>query len=136
VTDEIIFGGDSADIPPGTYPGKLVSVITKTSPAYGDFRAWDFALDEGHVVGGASSMNTGSKSKGGRWIMNLLGRKPEKGENVTSLILGKPCLLVVIEDDDGWPKVDDVLPPLATQQAAAPGEKVRGQLQAVVNELP
>ena len=116
MTDEIIFGGDSTDIPPGTYPGKLAAVTTKTSNAYGDFRAWDFNVDTGdplpHLVGGASSMNTGTKSKGGRWITALLGRKPEKGENVTQAIIGRPCLVVVIEDDDGWPKVDDVLPPL------------------------
>ena len=113
VTDEIIFGGDSVDIPAGTYPGTLLSVNTKTSDAFGDFRAWDFELDQGHIVGGASSMNTGTKSKGGRWITALLGRQPAKGENVTAAIIGRPCLVVVAEKD-GWPAVADVLPPLAS----------------------
>ena len=90
MTDEIIIGGDQVDIPPGTYPGKLSATSVKTSVAWGDFRAWDFLLDEGHIVGGGSSMSTGSKSKGGRWIAALLGRRPEKGENVTTTIIGRP----------------------------------------------
>jgi hypothetical protein len=115
--DEIVFGGDSTDIPNGTYPAKLKSIVTKTSAAFGDFRAWDFELDSGSIVGGGSSMNMGSKSKGGRWIMALLGRKPEKGERVDAELVGKPCLVVVEEDDNGWPKVTGVLPPLTAQNA-------------------
>jgi hypothetical protein len=112
VTDDVfVFGGDATDIPPGTYPAKLTSLTTKTSDAFGDFRAWDFTLDTGSVVGGASSMATGSKSKGGKWAMALLGRKPDAGERVT--LIGLPCLVVVSLDDKDWPKVTDVLPPLA-----------------------
>jgi hypothetical protein len=118
MNDEIIIGGDAVDIPPGTYPGKLSAVSTKTSVAWGDFRAWDFLLDEGHIVGGGSSMSTGSKSKGGRWIAALLGRKPDKGENVTAAIIGRPCLVVVGLKDE-WPTVLDVLPPLAGSSTAA-----------------
>jgi len=118
VTDEIVFGGDSTDIPNGTYPAKLKSIETKTSAAFGDFRAWDFELDSGSIVGGGSSMATGSKSKGGRWIIALLGRKPDKGEKVGALLIGKPCLVTVEEDANGWPKVTGVLPPLGSPTAA------------------
>lgn len=130
MTDEIIIGGDTVDIPPGTYPGKLSAVAVKTSVAWGDFRAWDFLLDEGHVVGGGSSMSTSSKSKAGRWIAALLGRKPDKGENVTALVIGKPCLVVVGMKDE-WPTVLDVLPPLASP-TTAPTAAVPVQ----VGELP
>jgi hypothetical protein len=133
VTDEIVFGGDSTDIPNGTYPAKLKSVETKTSAAFGDFRAWDFELDSGSIVGGGSSMATGSKSKGGRWIMALLGRKPEKGEKVGSEIIGKPCLVVVEEDANGWPKVTGVLPPLSAQDA--PGRPQAPEVAPTATEL-
>jgi hypothetical protein len=118
MTDEIVIGGDSVDIPNGTYPAKLTGIRTESSAAFGDFRAWDFTLDSGsNVVGGASSMNTGRKSKGGRWIAALLGRQPEKGEAVN--VIGRPCLVVVQEDDNGWPKVTDVLPPMASTSTPA-----------------
>ena len=123
MTEEVfVFGGDATDIPPGTYPAILTALTTKTSVAFGDFRAWDFTLDSGSVVGGASSMATGSKSKGGRWAIALLGRKPEKGETVK--LIGSPCLVVVGLNKDDWPVVTDVLPPLAKGAASpvvAPG---------------
>ena len=110
-TTEIVIGGDAADIPNGTYPATLDSIVIKESNAYGEFRSWTFALEGGALVGGASSMNTGSKSKAGKWIRALLGRKPEKGEKVQ--LAGRPCMVVVEEDANGWPNVTDVLPPIA-----------------------
>jgi len=133
VTDEIVFGGDSTDIPNGTYPGKLKSITTKESAAFGEFRAWDFELDSGSIVGGASSMSTNAKSKGGRWIVALLGRKPEKGEKVGSAIIGKPCLVTVEEDANGWPKVTGVLPPLSA--SSGPGRPQTPEVAQVSTEL-
>jgi hypothetical protein len=112
-----VFGGDATDIPVGTYPGKLTDLGVKVSEQYGNFRTWDFTLDNGSQVGGASSMHTGPKSKAGRWAMALLGRKPEKGEKVT--LLGLPCLVVVGLDKNDWPVVTDVLPPLASAATAS-----------------
>ena len=113
---EIVIGGDSVDIPAGTYPAKLDTIEVREGVQFeGEFRVWTFALDNGSSVSGSSSMNTGSKSKGGRWIRNLLGRKPEKGETVR--LSGLPCLVVVEEDDKGWPKVADVLPPVSSTAA-------------------
>jgi hypothetical protein len=117
VTDEIVIGGDMEDIPEGTYPAIVKSVTVKESATFGEFRAWDFTLQSGSVVGGASSMSTGSKSKGGKWIAAILGRKPEKGETVE--LVGRPCL-VHVYDKDGWPAVDAVLPPLAVNGATSP----------------
>lgn len=120
MTDEFVFGGDAADIPPGTYPATLTGLGTKTSDAFGEFRTWDFTLDTGSVVGGASSMATGAKSKGGKWAIALLGRKPDKGEKVT--LIGRKCLVVIVLDAQDWPKVGDVLPPLAAPVSVAPAK--------------
>lgn len=122
MTDEITFGGDATDIPPATYPATLAGIVTKTSDAFGDFRSWDFTLDNGSTVSGASSMSMSPKSKGGKWCIALLGRKPETGEAVGEAMVGRPCLVVVVVNDDGWPKVDTVLPPMGGSVATV-GEK-------------
>jgi hypothetical protein len=133
MTDEIVIGGDSVDIPNATYPGTLVEVRTEKSKTWGDFRVWDFLITttDGaeHRVSGATSMFTSKKSKPGRWIGALLGRYPEKGEAVN--VIGKPCLVVVEENDDGWPKVTDVFPPMASTSAPAPAESPPSQPVAV-----
>jgi hypothetical protein len=108
VSAEIVFGGDSTDIPAGTYPATLKSIEVKTSTAFGDFRAWDFTLEGGSVVGGASSLSLGSKSKGGRWAIALAGKPLAKGESID--LEGRACLVVVEEDANGWPKVVNVVP--------------------------
>ena len=116
MTDEIVIGGDMADIPEGTYPATLAGIDTKYSEKFAsEFRTWDFTLANGSKVGGSSSMATSSKSKGGKWLAAILGRKPVKDEHIAlSSLVGQPCMVTVIEDDNGWPKVDAVLPPLAT----------------------
>lgn len=112
--DTITIGGDMEDIPPGTYPATLASLTIKQSVAFGDFRAWDFTLVSGQTVGGATSMKAGKKSKAGRWITSLLGKLPDKGTTLSaSDLIGKPCLVVVEENGDGWPTVTNVLPPMA-----------------------
>lgn len=116
MSDGFVFGGDSVDIPAGTYPATCISVEVKNSAAFGDFRAWDFELSNGSVVGGSSSMSMGSRSKGARWAVALLGRTPERGEVVNPV--GRPCLVVVEESESGWPKVVSVLPPLALSTPA------------------
>ena len=118
MTEEIVIGGDMADIPEGTYPATLKSMAVKHSEKFGsDFRAWDFELANGSIVGGSSSTATNSRSKGGKWIAALLGRKPVEGESIN--LIGRPCLVVVVEND-GWPKVDAVLPPMAAPAPLQP----------------
>lgn len=118
MNDVLVFGGDSADIPNGTYPAKLKSITVKTSNEFGEFRAWDFELESGSIVGAATSMSMNAKSKAGRWTVALLGRIPAKGESVDPV--GRPCLVQVTEDAKGWPKVAEVLPPLAGSPTAQP----------------
>ena len=134
MTDEIVIGGDLEDIPEGTYPAKVKSISVKSSEKFGsDFRAWDFELASGSIVGGASSMSTNSKSKGGQWIAAILGRKPEKGEKVE--LIGKPCLVQVV-DKDGWPAVAAVLPPLKENGAAAVVPPKPVDMGGTLPELP
>jgi hypothetical protein len=135
VNDILVFGGDSADIPNGTYPATLKSIVTKTSVEFGDFRAWDFELENGSIVGAGSSMSMNARSKAGRWIAALLGRVPAKGETVE--VIGRPCLVQVEEDAKGWPKVVAVLPPLAatTKAGKAPSRPV-AIVTEPVGELP
>ena len=130
---EIVFGGDSTDIPAGTYPAKLKEINVKTSPAFGDFRAWDFELDTGSIVGGATSMSSNAKSKGGRWTVALLGKQPDKGEKVDLAGLG--CLVVVEEDANGWPKVVNVVPAPAQRPVAAP-KAAGASKDAIPDDLP
>lgn len=141
---EIVFGGDSVDIPPGTYEAELEEIETLNSAQFGDFRKWRFVLNQnGSMVDGATSMSTNVKSKGGRWMIAILGRVPARGESLRNLLLGGSCLVQVIEDSDGWPKVENVLPPMA---AGSPTAKTEAPLTPVavgvapktviVNEVP
>ena len=116
--DEIVIGGDAADIPDGEYTAKVDRIEVMHSKAYdSDFRAWTFRLDSGSEVGGSTSMATGNKSKAGKWIRALLGAKPDQGQKVK--LTGLPCRVRVEQDDNGWPRVTDVLPPQTANSTAA-----------------
>ncbi len=131
--DEFIVGGDSEDIPPGTYGATLTRLSTGESTAYGEFRIWEFALDGGHQIDASSSLKTGSKSKGFRWATNILGRQPVKGERLD--LVGRRCTVVVIVGDDGWPKVAEVLPSMQAQPQPAPVAPAPAKV-ANVDDLP
>jgi hypothetical protein len=116
---EIVIGGDRENVAEGTYPATLTKLVTKQSPKFGgDFRVWTFQLADGSEVEGTSSMYTNPKSKPGRWMAALLGRRLVEGETVT--LIGRPCLVSVIVDGD-YPKVDAVLPPMAGTVPLADG---------------
>jgi hypothetical protein len=119
MTDDIVIGGDAEDIPPGTYPAKLTALGDAESVAFGAFKTWDFTLDNGSRVGGASSLNSGRKSKLYRWA-SALGVKD--GETLSTAI-GHACLVVVGLNKDGWPTVENVLPPLAAQNGSGRPKK-------------
>lgn len=133
---EIVIGGDMEDIPEGTYPATLKELTTKSSVKFdNDFRVWTFALENGSVVEGSSSLSTNSKSKGGKWIAALLGRVPTKGEKVD--VIGKACLVQVI-DKDGWPAVGAVLPPMKPVAVPSPAPQVEepSAVPAALPDLP
>jgi hypothetical protein len=121
---EIVIGGDSADIPDGIYPAVVDRIEVMHSKVYdSDFRAWTFRIatpgepGKQSEVSGSTSMATSSKSKGGKWIKTLLGRKPEKDERIK--LSGLACQVRVEEGEDGWPKVTDVLPAVAATPTAS-----------------
>ena len=125
--DEIVIGGDAADIPDGIYAAKVDRIEVMHSKAFGsDFRAWTFTLDNGSEVSGSTSMNTGSKSKGGRWIKALLGKTPKQGDKVK--LVGLPCQVRVEQDAGGWPRVTDVLPAAAAAGTVEDTSKVPADL--------
>jgi hypothetical protein len=127
-TERIVFGGgDAGDVELGTHAAVLDSIVTKQSES-GDFRAWTFKLADGATVGGSSSLSMHPQSKGGRWAVALLGRTPANGEDITEAIIGKPCLVSVIEGKNGWPKVSEVM-------ARQRGEPVKPIAAAPVDDL-
>lgn len=126
----MIVGDGGSNIAAGTYPATLVSIREAFSDAYGVFRVWEFTLDDGRPVDGNSSMGMSPRAKAYRWASNILGRAPIKGEDVEPLILGKPCLVVIVLDADGWAKVSEVMPPMAQ------GKQLEPAKVASVDDLP
>lgn len=103
-------------IDPGIYPGRLDSIESGTSETYGEFRKWNFTLKltDGsfQTLSAVSSTASGPKSKGYKWAAALLGRNPKAGETLD--LTGKLCQVHVIVNDDGFNRVEAVLPVAAT----------------------
>lgn len=99
-------------IDPGVYPGRLDSIETGTSETYGEFRKWNFTLKLGDgsftTLSAVSSTASGPKSKGYKWASAILGRNPKAGETLD--LAGKLCQVHVIVNDDGFNRVEAVLP--------------------------
>lgn len=109
-----------AAVPAGTYPATFDGLEKKTSREGVPFWVWKFGIatsDSRVEVSGASSEKTGPKSKAYKWLTALLGRRPEPGESLGDNLVGKACLLVVEQDEQGYNDVADVLPPAVTPRA-------------------
>lgn len=103
----------------GAYPAVCTLVEDKANKADGSiFRVWEFTLADGtgRTVGASSSIQTTPRSKGGKWIAALLGRTPNVGEDVD--VIGRPCIVGVEINDDGYEKVTTVMPPMAAPVVA------------------
>jgi hypothetical protein len=108
-------------IDPGTYPATLTNIEDFD---YDDgegkkiLRRWTFNLSdeldsEGNPanIDGVSSLALGPKSKAFAWMGALLGRTPEKGEQITrSMLVGRECLVTVVLTVDGYSKIKEVVP--------------------------
>ena len=102
-------------LPAGIYPAKVTNLEVKTTDA-GTFRIWSFDVG-GEKVTASSSMMFGPKSKTYKWVSALIGRTPVPGEKLE--VIGLPCQLhLIVDDDSGYNKVDTVLPPARAAQAA------------------
>lgn len=125
--DEVAFRfGPEVDVADGEHPAMLVGLSLMLVNWDGEDRErvrWDFApqdvpeLEDGSpaMVSAWTSRNTGEKSTARRWIAAMLGSAAiANGVTVKAgELAGKPCRIVVVHDDKGWPKVDLVLAPKA-----------------------
>jgi len=95
---------------PGVYPATLIAIETGSND-FGGFRKWKFRVQ---TAGGEQELSamtsdaSGPRSKAYAWATALLGHKPT-GE--PEELDGKTCQLVLIVNDDGYNRIDSVLPP-------------------------
>jgi len=107
--------GGGADIPAGRYIGSVRDIEQLIAKATGDpFLVWRCVVEfDGKQVDvdGTSSLNTGPQSKPRRWMKAILGREIARGEYVAREdLLGRPCVVDVEINDDGWPYVAEIRP--------------------------
>lgn len=117
MSEDIYFEAD--DTEEGVYEATLKSIERKTSKVDGGaFLAWSFESAEGKRLSGTSSVSGHAKSKGMKWARAILGRDLAPTDPLSTLY-GKPCLVAVTINDNGYPKVDDVHPRAATRKVPA-----------------
>lgn len=113
-------GAGSADIPEGTYPMILTGlgpIRRDVQTTYGmkDFRDWFFQIVgpgdfEDREVRGGTSTATGARSTAFRWLTVLLGREPQKGEEIPLSAISGRVVLGQIAHRDDWAKVVELFP--------------------------
>ena len=147
--------GGGASLEPGTYEATLTALEDfhyDDGEGEKTLRRWTFGTDEvdaatGEAISidGVSSLATGPKSKAFAWLTALIGRTPTTGESFTpSTLVGRPCMVTVILNDDGYSKVSAVVPPPkrkpvaapAPAFVAAPAAAVEATAEAASTELP
>jgi hypothetical protein len=120
--DITIKAPDSA--PPGTYPAAFDALEERTSRDGVPFWRWSFTVqtsDGPRSISGASSTNTGPKSKAYRWFTALLGRRPAANETLGTNLAGRACLVVLAEGEDGYTDLVDILPAFPGDERPALG---------------
>lgn len=124
------FSGAQTDIEDQSlHPATLVALTRKKLPSQFDASGfapaiiWTFALEdlEGTTVDGTTSEATGPKSKARPWLEALLGKAQTaqmlKGLINRNALIGRQALILVAINDNGYPKVANVLPPQKAQNA-------------------
>lgn len=118
MTDDLYFEAD--DTEEGVYEAHLAGISKKVSQKDGEtFLVWEFKTQEGKTLSGSSSTSGHVKSKGMKWARAILGRDLAATEPL-SVLNGKPCLVAVEMNANGYPKVADVHPAAPSKRAAAP----------------
>ena len=131
-------GEPEDQLPPGTYPATLESVVERTITVNNEDRdvfEWTFLVDtenedgtpgEPIKVGGLSSKMTGPQSKTAAYLVALLGPAAvQPGATFTmNDLAGKRCLITTVLNKSGYAKVDGAVqlvatPMKATNRAAA-----------------
>jgi hypothetical protein len=140
--------GAATDIKPGTYEATLIAVNVKhLVPGFNNpnneekmFYEWVFALDNGEQVQGLTSSFTGPKSTTFKYLVALEGPDkvvPGVGFD-TDLLIGKRALVQIGLNDNGWPRIEGLMPPLKPAAPVAPraAAPVAVETAAVEDELP
>jgi hypothetical protein len=99
---------------PGLYAAVITSVELRTSEDGREWLAWGFTLsDDGRLASGGSSFSISPRSKSYAWIAAVLGRRRMGGGAVITAVelIGQACTVSIVEDAEGFSKVDAVLPP-------------------------
>jgi hypothetical protein len=132
------FSGAQTDIEdqslhPATVVGfdhkRLPSIYSKDADGKDWTVIWKFALEdiEGQNVDGTTSEATGPKSKARPWLEALLGKDEARRLNwkvPTKMLIGRQCQVLVTINDNGYPKVSQVLP-LRGARRTAPEAQAR-----------
>lgn len=116
------------EIPPGTYKATLLGVQVKSGGQFkdpeknpdGSYRMWDWLVDvngEGVEFSDTTSLNNGPKTVSYQRLTALLGEAPQAGKSYDPPT-GKTCLLQIVKKDNGYPKVEFVLPYVEPQTEA------------------
>jgi hypothetical protein len=107
-----ISAGTQLQVPDGTYPAVLESVIEESGGKFGAQRKWTFLVEhDGKIdsLSGLSSTNTSPGSKSYQWLSALLGKEPQVGERYEDPT-GTRVLLQLKKNDKGYMKIEAVLP--------------------------
>lgn len=123
--EEFVIPEKGADLEPGNYKAQLVGVTIKdggkfTSPQNptGKYRLWDWAVEkDGELVpfSDTTSLNTGPKTVAYSRLTALTGKPPQAGEKIPTPT-GKTVILQIGVKENGFPKIEAVIPYVDPQQ--------------------
>ncbi len=105
-------------VDPGIYDAVLEG-IEEGENDFGDFRKWRFTAQTPvgeHAITAMTSGASGPKSKAYKWAAVLLGHKPTGDEE---RLAGLPCQLHLIVNDDGFNRVEALLPAKPQQEESS-----------------
>ena len=112
-----------------TYPATLIKLTKKMLPSSfsetGEAEAiiWTFGVEGSEeTVDGTTSLATGPRSKARPWFDALLGKGTasdmmKQGGVKKDALIGRECTVLIAINDNGYPKVSNVLPPQKRQNA-------------------
>ena len=118
-------GGKTEKAPPGNHLAVLVAVVDlgtqehdyqgKVSWRRDVYLCWELAGEQiagttkNHLIGTAVTMSLNDKATLRKWVEARTGRKITEGEKYDlSAELGQPCLLNVVANQSGYPRVEGV----------------------------
>lgn len=106
----------------GVYPGRLDSIEEGGDGQFGPFNRWNFTVKKPDgtftVIDAIASAQATPKTKAFKWATALLGRKPNPGEQLD--LTGKLCQLHLSINENGFNKIEAVLPAAGTKATPVP----------------